>query len=180
MTPIEPPRVRRNRIIAIAAGAITVIAIVLAFASGYLGQQWNWLRPAGELLLLAELVGLIVLERHQLFEPVQETVGSIKADTSDLRAMLTAVAQQLGAGDQVTVTVGIRDALQLRIRLLQEASTRDQEEPQVLRYGLFSGDVVRDARGLGDEWPALTKLSPSSNWCRRARPIRKGTDGPIE
>jgi hypothetical protein len=46
---------KRNRIIA---------AIVLAFASGYLGLPWLWLRPAAELLLLAELVGLIVLERH--------------------------------------------------------------------------------------------------------------------
>src|SRR5215472_2158332 len=69
---------RRNRFIAIAAGAITVVAIVLAFASGYLVQQWNWLRPAGELLLLAELVGLIVLERHQLFEPVHEKVIGIE------------------------------------------------------------------------------------------------------
>jgi hypothetical protein len=30
------------------------------------------MRPAGELILLAELVGLIVLERHQLFEPVSD------------------------------------------------------------------------------------------------------------
>jgi hypothetical protein len=60
---------RRTRVIAIVAGAITVIAIVLAFASSYLGLSWLWLRPAAELLVLAELVGLIVLERHQLFEP---------------------------------------------------------------------------------------------------------------
>src|SRR5215472_3981209 len=82
---------RRNRFIAIAAGVITVVAIVLAFASGYLGQEWNWLRPAGELLLLAELVGLIVLERHQLFEPVHETVSAIKTDTSELRSTLAAL-----------------------------------------------------------------------------------------
>jgi hypothetical protein len=41
-------RSKRNRLIAIAAGAITVVAIALAFASGYLGQEWRWLRPAGE------------------------------------------------------------------------------------------------------------------------------------
>jgi hypothetical protein len=58
---------RRNRIIAAVAGAITVTAIVLAFAAEYLELSWKWLRPAAELLLLAELVGLIVLERHQLF-----------------------------------------------------------------------------------------------------------------
>jgi len=53
-----------------AAGAITVIAIVLGFAGDFLGLPWHWMRPAAELLLLAELVGLVVLERHQLFEPV--------------------------------------------------------------------------------------------------------------
>jgi hypothetical protein len=57
---------RRNRIITIVAGVTTVVAIVLALASGYLGLTWLWLRPAAELLLLGELVGLIVLERHQL------------------------------------------------------------------------------------------------------------------
>jgi oligoendopeptidase F len=35
------------------------------------------MRPAAELLLLAELVGLVVLERRQLFEPVQEQVTNI-------------------------------------------------------------------------------------------------------
>ena len=39
MTRVEPTRVRRNRMIAIVAGAITVVAIVLAFASGYLEQK---------------------------------------------------------------------------------------------------------------------------------------------
>ena len=55
--------VKRNRIIVIAAGAITVIAFTLALASGYLGLTWLWLRSAAELLLLAELVGLSVVER---------------------------------------------------------------------------------------------------------------------
>src|SRR5271163_4307480 len=86
---------RRNRMIAIAAGAITVIAIVLGFAGDFLGMPWHWMRPAAELLLLAELVGLVVLERHQLFEPVHENVSTIKTDVStmqtaidELRAMM--------------------------------------------------------------------------------------------
>src|SRR5215472_14976011 len=106
---------RRNRFIAIAAGVITVVAIVLAFASGYLGQQWNWLRPAGELLLLAELVGLIVLERHQLFEPVHERVAGIEtkvgeiyeamtiARMQDLREVMSVVAERLAAPGQITL-----------------------------------------------------------------------------
>jgi hypothetical protein len=59
---------RRNRMIAIIAGAIMAIAIVLGFAGDFLGLPWHWRRPAPELLLLAELVGLVVLERRQLFE----------------------------------------------------------------------------------------------------------------
>jgi hypothetical protein len=47
---------RRNRLIAMAAGAITVIAIVFGFAGDVLGLPWHWMRPAAELLLLAELV----------------------------------------------------------------------------------------------------------------------------
>jgi hypothetical protein len=52
---------RRNRMIATVAGAITVIAIVLGFAGDVLGLPWHWMRPAAELLLLAELVGLVVM-----------------------------------------------------------------------------------------------------------------------
>src|SRR5262249_5478772 len=85
---------RRNRVIAIAAGAIAIVAIVLAFASGYLGQQWNWLRPAGELLFLAELVGLIVLERHQLFEPVHERVVGIETKVGEMHEAMTIAKMQ--------------------------------------------------------------------------------------
>lgn len=74
--------------IAIVAGTITVVAIVLAFASEYLELPWKWIRPAAELLLLGELVGLVVLERHQLFEPVSETVESTHAEVTALRAEL--------------------------------------------------------------------------------------------
>ena len=66
---------RRNRLIALVAGAVTAIAVVLGFGAEYLGLPWHWMRPAVELLLLGELVGLVVLERHQLFEPVHATVG---------------------------------------------------------------------------------------------------------
>jgi hypothetical protein len=53
---------RRNRIIAICAGAVTITAIVVAFAAEYFELPWKWLRPSAELLLLAELVGLVVLD----------------------------------------------------------------------------------------------------------------------
>jgi hypothetical protein len=37
---------KRNRVIAIVAGSITVVAIVLGFAGDYLGLPWKGLRPA--------------------------------------------------------------------------------------------------------------------------------------
>jgi hypothetical protein len=68
----RPTAARRNRMTAIASGVITVIAITLGFAGDLLGPPWHWMRPAAELLLLTEPVGLVALERPQLFEPVHD------------------------------------------------------------------------------------------------------------
>ncbi len=46
------------------------------------------MRPAAELLLLAELVGLVVLERHQLFEPVHENVGAMRTRVEEIHAIV--------------------------------------------------------------------------------------------
>lgn len=81
---------------------ITVLAIILSFASGYLGLGWQWLRPAAELLLLAELVGLIVLEQHQLFEPVHETVGTMRNDMTELRQELRQLSGRFDLSGQTT------------------------------------------------------------------------------
>jgi len=151
---------RRNRMIAIAAGAITVVAIVFAFASGYLGQQWNWLRPAGELLLLAELVGLIVLERHQLFEPVQEKVTGMEARMAEMQTALGQMRDLMTVSGQVTVTTGFRESFQLRTRLLREALMREQQGPQILRNARLSGFPlqVQDTREGRDEWRAFNEV----------------------
>jgi hypothetical protein len=138
----RPAMARRNRMIAIAAGVITVIVIVLGFASGYLGQQWNWLRPAGELLLLAELVGLVVLERHQLFEPVSEAVGAIKIDTTELRSTLAALdplqirdtlaslADSVTNSGQLRMYVSPPEVAKAMTRAFREALAREQTTPQ--------------------------------------------------
>jgi len=114
---------RRNRMIAIAAGGITTVAIVLAFASGYLGQQWNWLRPAGELLLLAELVGLIVLERHQLFEPVHDTVADMRGELTALRVDFNDLSQRLDASGQVSFYADPSQTVRAITRVLRDALT---------------------------------------------------------
>src|SRR5713226_8113045 len=111
---------RRNRMIAIVAGAITVIAIVLGFASEFLGMPWHWMRPAAELLLLAELVGLVVLERHQLFEPVHEKVSGMETHIADMRATLGLLTQQLRAAGQTTVYPNSHELLRAMVRIAHE------------------------------------------------------------
>jgi hypothetical protein len=80
-----------------------VTAIVLSFASGYLGLGWQWLRPTAELLLLAELVGLIVLERHQLFEPTSEKIRGIETRVNRIDTALETLAEHLTAAGQATL-----------------------------------------------------------------------------
>src|SRR5713226_184908 len=102
---------RRNRMIAVAAGAITVTAIVVAFAAEYLDLPWKWLRPGVELLLLAELVGLVVLERHQLFEPVSENVGAIRARVEEMHAKLETFGEHFAAAGRTTLYAGPPEVL---------------------------------------------------------------------
>jgi hypothetical protein len=145
-------RQKRNRLIAIAAGAITVVAIVLAFASGYLGQEWRWLRPAGELLLLAELVGLIVLERHQLFEPVQDDVGVIKRRLDLMDTNIGSLADKLDGLGRLTVCANPPEVMRAIARVHRNALARESQGAQVLRSAVLSGQLIaRDTReGLGE------------------------------
>jgi hypothetical protein len=117
----------RSRIIAIAAGALTVTAIVLAFASTYLGVGWLWLRPAAELLLLAELVGLVVLERRQLFEPVHEKVSGLETHVENMRATLNSIHEKMGESGQVTVYLSPPEVMRTLARVTREALARGHE-----------------------------------------------------
>jgi hypothetical protein len=125
----------------------------------------------GLLLLLAELVGLVVLERHQLFEPVSEKVDSIDARiaqisevvaSADLPAIGVAVGQineRVGAAGQAAAYIGAREVLWVRTRLLREASTGSHPGPQMFRLGLFAGrNLFDDPRAIGDEFEKWTKV----------------------
>ena len=149
MSLTEPSRVKRNRIIAIAAGVITVAAITLALASGYLGLTWLWLRPAAELLLLAELVGLIVLERHQLFEPVHQTVDGTHTLVQEMHALMTETAQSAG---QVIACANTPEIYRATGRIVREALARDQQAPKILRIGRFAGRVLMPEDPGVTEW----------------------------
>ena len=168
---------RRNRMIAIAAGAITVTAIVVAFAAEYLELPWKWLRPGVELLLLAELVGLVVLERHQLFEPVQETVGGTHTLVQEMHAMMTENASSSG---HVTACASTPELFRTMTRVLREALARDQSAPQILRSARLSGRAARwsneqEDTDLAAEWQEYNNalaayfLTPGSPPDARAR-----------
>ncbi len=135
-------RARRNRLIAIAAGAITVIAIVLGFAGDVLGLPWHWMRPAAELLLLAELVVLVVLERHQLFEPVHDNVAATRTRVDEIHAM---IAENMQSSGQVTACTSTPEVYRTMIRVAREALARDQQAPQILRMGRLAGRLGRSA-----------------------------------
>jgi hypothetical protein len=137
MAEISSTTARRNRIITIAAAGITVLAIVLAFASGYLGLPWLWLRPAAELLLLAELVGLIILERHQLFEPVHEKVTRTENRIERIDLTLEALTERLAAAGQATLYANSAQTLSGLARTVRATIAREQETPQILRYARF-------------------------------------------
>jgi hypothetical protein len=154
-----PSTARRNRIIAITAGAITIVAIVLGFAGDFLGLPWHWMRPAAELLLLAELVGLVVLERHQLFEPVHEKVSGIEAqvaainetligaDLPDIRLTIGQLQKQIEATGHVSLFTTPPDVLQAFSSVAREALARDQRSPQILRGAFLSGRMLEGSNG---------------------------------
>jgi hypothetical protein len=188
MPEVSSSHTRRNRIVAIAAGVITVVAIVLAFASEYLELPWKWIRPAAELLLLTELVGLVVLERHQLFEPVQEQVTDIhtrvehiqealaSVDIPAISATLGLMTDHIRASSQITLCATRAEFFRVATRVAREALARDQEAPQILRQALLSGvsilDETPDLRAELQEWfnaLAAYALSPGSPGDARAR-----------
>ena len=115
--------------------------------------------PAAELLLLGELVGLIVLERHQLFEPVHEKVGSLGHDMSRVLDSLGSITEKLDSSGQITTYANPRDLLTARVRLLREALMRNDEGPHILRQAFLSGrNLIEDTREVGQAFKELREV----------------------
>jgi hypothetical protein len=91
-------------------------------------------------LLLAELVGLVVLERHQLFEPVHDKVDATHTRVEEIHALITANARSSG---QVTVCTSVPEMFRTMAHVLREALTRDQPAPQILRVARLAGVQAR-------------------------------------
>jgi hypothetical protein len=150
---------RRNRIIAIVAGTVTITAIVVAFAAEYFELPWKWLRPTAELLLLAELVGLVILERHQLFEPVHESVGGMRHDITRVLDSLGSITEKLNSSGQITTYIGPRELYAARLRVLREALARNEEGPHILRGAVLSGQsLLEDTREVGELYKDMAKV----------------------
>jgi hypothetical protein len=151
---------RRRRLVVIGAGVITTLAVAAAFGSEYL--RIAWIRPLAEVVILAELVGLVVLERHQIFEPVQERVNdlhaSLPARFSALHANLDArfsrleqLHEELRSTGLVTVQSSEREAYRELAGGLREALAADPGGPQILRHSRLGGQWKYITEMLGEE-----------------------------
>ena len=91
-----------------------------------MGVEWKWLKPVVEMLVLAELLGVVVLERRQLFEPIHETVEAIQSRTEDLY-------RALDASTHATLYANLGELIRALTRATREALARDHDAPQILR-----------------------------------------------
>ncbi len=143
---------RNRRLIAILAGVITVAAIVAAFGAEYL--ELAWLRPVAEIVILAELVGLVVLERRQIFEPVHDAIHDLQGRfgaIEHLRDELAAAGTAHAYSNRIT-------GYQASVSALREALTREPGTPQILRNGNFGGTL----RPI----PSIDAASEDERWLR--------------
>jgi hypothetical protein len=127
------------------------------------------------------LVGLVVLERHQLFEPVHESVGALRTDVGaiqtrmeEIHAMMT---ENVRNSAQVIACASTPEMFRTSARVLHEALARDQQAPQILRMARLAGrvrppeepDLVIEFRELRGAITAFltTPGSPSDAQARR-------------
>ncbi len=98
---------------------------------------------------IAELVGLVVLERHQLFEPVHAKVSGMETRIDRFDTTMSTLAETLGAWDQVTVCASPPEALRALTRIKREALAREHETPGSVLIGHYqtpeSGRIEAEA-----------------------------------
>jgi len=131
---------KRSRVIAIAMGVVAVLAVVGHFGAERL--EMPWLRQAAEVVILAEILGFIVIERFELFEPVHESIldlhGSIRAIEGRM-AQLEQLGRSLAASGEVSPQPTTADMYRTAARALREALSSDPKGPQILRTARLVG-----------------------------------------
>lgn len=136
----------RGRKIGIAMAAIAIAAIVAHFGAESL--HLPWLREAAVLIILAEILVFVALERYQVFEPMGEAIAEVRGRLESLeqiRSELAASGYALAASDAPSTHQGLVD-------LLEEALAKKPATPQMLRVALLGGRYV-DATSVASAAP---------------------------
>jgi hypothetical protein len=139
---------KRSRIIGALMILTAVAAIVAHFGADRLHMQW--IRPIAELIILAEILVFIVLERFELFEPVHESMQDFHASLREMDqrldtrlARLEHIGEALAVAGEVTVQASAAEMFRTAARLLREELAIDPGDPQILRTARLSGKFVR-------------------------------------
>jgi len=121
----------RSRKIGIAMAAIAVVAIVAHFGAESL--HLPWLREVAVLIILAEILVFVGLERYPVFEPMGEAMD-------DLQARFTRVdsfREELSASGGVSIQPSPHQYYWEAARALREALAADPGGPQILRQAFL-------------------------------------------
>ncbi len=122
---------KRSRKIGIAMAAIAIVAIVAHFGAETL--HLPWLRETALLVILAEILAFVALERYQVFEPMQETVEGVQAQLSQFQKF----REELAASGHVTVQASPHEFYREAERAHREALSADPGGPQIVRVAVF-------------------------------------------
>jgi len=167
---------KRSRKIGIAMAATAVVAIVAHFGAETL--HLPWLRETALLVILAEILAFVALERYQVFEPMHDAVGDLQARFSRFESF----REELSASGGVTIQASSHQYYVEITRALREALGADPGGPQILRFaslGLRWEGVISAGREETEEararleWLEASRAfnlgagaAPKSPWAR--------------
>ncbi len=132
---------KRGRLIGLLMALIAVAAIAAHFGAERL--HLAWLQPAAELVILVEILGFIVLERYEVFEPVHESMREFHRSMQGIDARLSQLEQlvrALGAAGEVTPHPSTADMYRAAASALRRALVTDPGGPQIVRTARLSGN----------------------------------------
>lgn len=144
-------RHRWTRHLAIGMAVVTTLAILATFSSEYIGM--DWLAPAAQIIILAEILGFVVLERFQVFEPVQETIADVRHRLESLERLRSDLAAS-GYARAVSDVESTHDHL---CDLLSETLAEKPASPQILRITTLTGEFT-DAAKVASEAPLFADI----------------------
>ncbi|MGH7865063.1 MAG: hypothetical protein ACREQB_08740 [Candidatus Binataceae bacterium] len=110
---------------------VAIVAIVAHFGAETL--HLPWLRETALLVILAEILAFVALERYQVFEPMQETVQDVQAQLSQFQKF----REELAASGHVTVQPSPHEHLREAARALRESSSADPGGAHIIRHTAF-------------------------------------------